>query len=676
MYKPVDFDDYSLRLEVGVVPSDDTSLFLSKLSVAGGTISQVEYEKFLVTSLVKNSTQFKAVLDKLNKRDHDIFRGQLIETVYKLNNKLRPQYLVIVGEKVMDQSDALRKNLPVIVTLPANPGWITSVEFNALFNPVPAQSVVSQAWEEIKRKYPERDYIKKHINSLNLEVPILQIDSVNVTPDRVVQDYVERRCENDVEMAKATIAQWKAHVIAATVPKIQELFTALSEGNYINIYTETIVMTQLYLAVVDVNPSLDWGLIDWSLFEDRRGDYGAKILKGKKLPGRGRPLGRSSRDEVEAEKKRFNTLSAQTILELKDRIKGVRIVGQDHAIDAVVDAIAVARVGLRGEEKPVGSWLLPGPTGVGKTEFAKVLADELGVELVRVDCSEYQHAHEISKLFGAPPGYVGFEDSRQDSGPPMTLAAKVKANPFCVVLFDELEKADKAIFNVLLQIMDDGVVTSGRGESIRFNESVILMTSNVGTKEAAEICNRNPIGIRMEGLCDDKTKLEAEAISSTIKELFSPEFLNRLTGIIQFNRLDKIVCRDITDVMLAKTKINLEKAQHMTMSWDDSVKDYLLEEGYSEEYGARNIGRAVQKNLELPLAEWILRNKYIMSDDGDKENRPDLIKIRVKDGEFIFKEGKSNNGTKKNSTNEEGIHDTGHPSKRRRGPRSNKTPDN
>jgi hypothetical protein len=664
MYKPIDFDDYSLRIEVGVIPSDDTSSFLSKLSIAGGIISQVEYEKFLVSSLVKDSAQLKTVLEKLNKRDKDIFHGQLVETIYKLNNRLRPQHLVIVGEKVMDQSDALRKNLPISVTLPTNPGWITSMAFNALFNPDPAQLVINQAWEDVKRKYPERDYIKKHIHSLSLEVPILQIDSVNVTSERVAQDYVERRCENDVEMAKANISQWKAHVIMQTVPRITELFTALAEGNYINIYTENIVMTQLYLAVVEVNPSLDWALINWSMFEDRKGDYGAKILKGKKLPGRGRPLGKSSREEVESEKKRFSSLSAQTILELKEHIKGVRIVGQDHAIDAVVDAIAVARVGLRGEEKPVGSWLLPGPTGVGKTEFAKVLADELGVELVRVDCSEYQHAHEISKLFGAPPGYVGFEDSRQDSGPPMTLAAKVKANPFCVVLFDELEKADKAIFNVLLQIMDDGVVTSGRGESIRFNEAVILMTSNVGTKEAAELCGKRELGFGE--ICNDKSKLEAETINATIKELFSPEFLNRLTGIIQFNRLDREVCRDITDVMLSKTKINLEKAQHMTMSWDDSVKDYLLEEGYSEEYGARNIGRAVQKNLELPLAEWILRNKYIMGDDSIKDSRPDLIKIKVKNGEFIFKEAKSNNGTEKDHTNEEGVLDTGASSKRRR----------
>ena len=669
MYKRIDFDDYSLQLEVGVIPSDDTSSFLSKLSVSGGIISQSDYEKFLVGSLVKDSTQLKAVLEKLiNKRDKDIFNGQLVETIYKLNNRLRPQHLVIVGDKVMDQSDALRKNLPISVTLPTNPGWIASVAMSNLFNPDPAQMVINQAWEDIKRKFPERDYIKKHISSLNLEVPILQIESVNITPERVVQDYVERRCENDIEMAKSNMLQWKAHVITQTIPRITELYTALAEGNYINVYSETIVMTQLYLAIIEVNPNLDWAQIDWTEFEDRKGDYGAKILKGKKLPGRTRPpavVGKSSKAEIEAEKKRFNALAAQTILELKKKIKGSRIVGQDHAVDAVVDAIAVARVGLRGEEKPIGSWLLPGPTGVGKTEFAKVLADELGVELVRVDCSEYQHAHEISKLFGAPPGYVGFEDARQESGPPMTLASKVKANPFCVVLFDELEKADKAIFNVLLQIMDDGVVTSGRGESIKFNESIILLTSNIGSKEAQEACNRTPIGIR-DDCAEDKNKLKAEVIDMTIKELFSPEFLNRLTGIIQFNSLDKIVCRDITDVMLSKTKVNLEKAQHMSMSWDDSVKDYLLEEGYSEEYGARNIGRAVQKNLELPLAEWILKKKYIISEDTVKDGRPDLIKISVEDGEFQFKEAKCDNGTEEDNSNEEGVRDTGNTSKRRR----------
>ena len=669
MYKRIDFEDYSLQLEVGVIPSDDTSSFLSKLSVSGGIISQSDYEKFLVSSLVKDSTQLKAVLEKLsNQRDKDIFNGQLVETIYKINHRLRPQHLVIVGEKVMDQSDALRKNMPISVTLPANPGWTASVAMSNLFDPGPAQTVINQAWEDIKRKFPKRNYIKKHISALNLEVPILQIESVNITSDKVVQDYVERRCENDIEMAMSNMLQWKAHVITQTIPRITELYTALAEGNYINVYSETIVLTQLYLAIVEVNPMLDWSQIDWTAFKDRKGDYGAKILKGKKLPGRSKSpfVGKSSKAEIEAGRKRFTSLAAQTILELKDKIKGIRIVGQDHAIDAVVDAIAVARVGLRGEEKPIGSWLLPGPTGVGKTEFAKVLADELGVELVRVDCSEYQHAHEISKLFGAPPGYVGFEDARQESGPPMTLASKVKTNPFCVVLFDELEKADKAIFNVLLQIMDDGVVTSGRGESIKFNEAIILMTSNIGSKEAQEACNRTPIGIRND--CEDKNKLKAEVIDATIKELFSPEFLNRLTGIIQFNSLDRTVCRSITDVMLSKTRANLEKSQHMSMSWDDSVKDFLLDEGYSEEYGARNIGRALQKKLELPLAEWILKNKYLLSDDSVKDDRPDLVEIMVENGEFKFKEAKCDNGTEENNSNKEGVCNTGNSGKRRRTP--------
>ena len=634
MYKNIDFDDYSLRLEVGVIPSDDTSSFLSKLSVAGGIISQKDYEKFLVSSLVKDSTHLQTVLKELNKRDKDIFHGQLIETIYKINNRLRPQHLVIVEDKILDQSDALRKNLPITMTLPTNPGWVTSVAFNSLFNPDPAKLVVNEVWEDIKKKYPERDYIRKHIASLNLDIPILQIDSVNVTPDQVSQDYVERRCENDLTVARSGISQWKAHVIGATVPRIQDLFNALAEGNYINIYTENIVMTQLYLAVVEVNPGLDWALINWSLFEDKKGDMGAKILKGKKIPGRGRNMGRSSRDEAEAEKKHFNSLSAQTILELKDRIKGKRIVGQDHAVDEVVNAIAVARVGLRGEQKPIGSFLIPGPTGVGKTELAKVLADELGANLITLNMSEYAHSHEISKLFGAPPGYVGFEDPRSEAGPPMTLAAKMKAEPYSLVLFDELEKADPAIFNVMLQIMDEGIVTSGRGEDIKFNEAIILMTSNVGTKEAAELCGRNELGFGE--ICQDKSKLESETIDATVKELFSPEFLNRLTSTIQFHRLNRDICRDITDVMLSKTRVNLEKAQHMTMQWDDSVKDFLLDEGYSEEYGARNIGRAIQRKLELPLAEWLLQNKYVLG-DANSIAQPDTIKISMKEGKASFK---------------------------------------
>jgi ATP-dependent Clp protease ATP-binding subunit ClpA len=282
--------------------------------------------------------------------------------------------------------------------------------------------------------------------------------------------------------------------------------------------------------------------------------------------------------------------------------------------------------------------LFSGRTGVGKTELSKVLADELtNGSLIRIDCSEYQQAHEISKIFGAPPGYVGFEDDSRgphQGSPPSTVAAKLKAIPFSVVLFDEIEKADPAINNVLLQIMDEGHVTSGRGETISFNNAVVVLTSNIGTAEAEEACDANKLGFGEDAR--DFSSLTESVIQDAIKKRFKPEFRNRLTETIIFNSLTKEVCRGIVDVLLNKTKEHLEKAQHISFLWDDTVRSFVLDQGFSEEYGAREIMRVIQKQVELPLARYILNKKYTNKEDQLPSGT--TIYISVEDNEIKFNE--------------------------------------
>jgi hypothetical protein len=668
MYKPFTLEDYGLDLEIGVVPSDDTSQFLSGVNAPKGSISKKDYESYLISALAKDPSKIQAITDSLNpEREKTILRYQILEFIYQLNHRLKPQYIVIAGEKLVHQADALRNSYKT-VALQLNTRWLDHVNVESLLNPNPVMLIVDKAWEEVKRKYPDRDYIKQKVELVELEVPVLDLKSIGTAPSDIVREYIAYRCDDDVGIARASLNMWKGHLLTIAIPRIEELVLALNQGGFISVYTDNVVMTQLYLAVIEVNPSMDWSLINWSDYEggtqrdvsrkndDDNNNINAKILKGKKVPViKGiRAKLKSSRDEVASEKQHFNDLSAEIILGLKDKMK-VRVVGQTDPIDALVNAIAVARVGLRGDKRPVGCFLLPGPTGVGKTETAKVLADELGVTLVRIDCSEYQHAHEVSKLFGAPPGYVGFEDhGRQghDAAPPMTLAAKIKANPFSVVLFDELEKADPAIYNVLLQIMDEGHITSGRGETIKFNEAVILMTSNIGTKEASMKCERNAFGFGSIDL--DKCKIEVEVINAAIKDKFSPEFLNRLTGILIYQTLTKDTCDTIVDVLLEKTKENLEKAQHMTMRWDGTVRTYVLDLGFSEEYGARNLERTIQQYVELPLAEWILKEKHLQPEVKLAEK----IFIDVKDDIVIFEEEGNNNGKAKVDTRDKGIPNT------------------
>ena len=376
----------------------------------------------------------------------------------------------------------------------------------------------------------------------------------------------------------------------------------------------------LYKAIIEVNPNLKWESINWNKYKPTTNGK-RSTPPGKRVNSNEEPRILSSK-QVEEERKKFTDVSHEDILDLKGKIKK-RIIGQDEAVSELCDAINIARVGLRGDVRPIGSFLLVGTTGVGKTELSKVIADELNIPLIRIDCSEYQSEHEIAKLFGSPPGYVGHESDNERGSSPKTLASKVRKDPYSVVLFDEIEKAHERVFNVLLQIMDEGHITSGRGDTIKFNETVILMTSNVGTKEADNVCSANRLGFGEE--CLDINSVSRKIIDDSIHSLFKVEFLNRLTKIIYFECLSEETCKVIVDVLMEKLKINLEKAQHMTLVWTDHFKEYIVKNGFSAKFGARNIERTIDKLIALPLANKILT-----------EHIPEgsTIELTIEDGEL------------------------------------------
>ena len=278
------------------------------------------------------------------------------------------------------------------------------------------------------------------------------------------------------------------------------------------------------------------------------------------------------------------TVSADAA-ELPEDLKK-RIFGQDEAVDAVVSAIRLSRAGFDKSDRPVGSFLFTGPTGVGKTELAKQLAESLGVSLIRFDMSEYSEPHTVSRLIGAPPGYVGFSQGGQ-------LTEQVTAHPYCVLLLDEIEKAHPDILNVLLQVMDNGTLTDNSGRKADFRNVILIMTSNAG----ARMISRNVIGF-------GEAKSEGDD-TAEIKKYFSPEFRNRLDAIIRFKPLAHALILKITDKFLKNVAESLRK-RNVEPVFTSTLRNYLAEHGFDPQMGARPMRRLIQDIVERPLAEAVL----------------------------------------------------------------------
>ena len=291
---------------------------------------------------------------------------------------------------------------------------------------------------------------------------------------------------------------------------------------------------------------------------------------------------------------KISETEAEKLLNLEKNLHK-RLIGQDAAVSAVSNAIRRNRAGLKSKKRPP-SFIFVGPTGVGKTELAKALAYELfGTEeaIIRVDMSEYMESHSVSKLIGSPPGYVGYDDAGQ-------LTEKVRRNPYSLILFDEIEKAHSDVFNLLLQVLDDGRLTDSQGRVINFDNTIIIMTSNAGSN-----LNSNGIGFNRE-----ESSLVDARVEASLKQTFRPEFLNRVDETIIFHELNKNELLQIVDLMLSEITDELAE-KNIFITFDKKVKEYILEKGYEPKYGARPLRRAIQKYIENELAECLLKNELI-----------------------------------------------------------------
>jgi ATP-dependent Clp protease ATP-binding subunit ClpC len=291
----------------------------------------------------------------------------------------------------------------------------------------------------------------------------------------------------------------------------------------------------------------------------------------------------------------------KALINLDKQIVGT-VIGQDAAVIKVAKSIKRNRLGIKDPNRPIGSFVFLGSTGVGKTHLAKQLAKEMfGSEdsLIRVDMSEYQEKHTVSKLVGAPPGYVGYEEGG-------LLTEKVKNKPYSVILFDEVEKAHKDVFTVLLQILDDGHVTDSLGRKINFKNTLIILTSNLGVKKLQDFGT----GIGFSNNTYSNEEAKKEILMKEMKNFFSPEFINRIDDTIVFNSLSQDDIKKITDIELKKLMKRLEEMKYK-ITYDESLLNYLSKIGYDEVYGARPLKRAIQDKVEDLLSEEVLTDKII-----------------------------------------------------------------
>lgn len=321
---------------------------------------------------------------------------------------------------------------------------------------------------------------------------------------------------------------------------------------------------------------------------------------------------------------RINQSESQRLLGLEDTLKK-RVIGQDEAVTMLAKAIKRGRVGLKDPKRPIGSFMFLGPTGVGKTELSKALAEALfGDEnaMIRVDMSEYMEKHSVSKLIGSPPGYVGYEEGGQ-------LSEQVRRHPYSVLLFDEIEKAHGDVFNILLQVLDDGQITDSNGRKVDFKNTVIIMTSNAG---AQRIMAPKNLGFITERSAKEDHERMKSQVMEEVKQLFKPEFINRVDSIMVFHTLEKPQQKEIVKLLLKELSDRLSKNPGFVLNFSDKVVDYVLEKGYDPQYGARPLRRAIQNELEDFLAD-----EYL---EGHIKNNDKILLDIEKDKPVIQKERK------------------------------------
>lgn len=593
------------------VPDSDIEDKLTYLAQEQGNISKDAYHQFLLFQCVANVQQMAHVVQaSVQASEYEKVKNDVVCLILEVNPKLDPETLIINKNGVLKirVADELAEGERLLME---NKFWNTPAEnkdYNAYKVGPDGYQDDNQA-EADSTPEPEFVTVERWWNRLRRYVEVRQFKE-----EDLLKKLVKEKQFYDA-------SSFRTYVVTICVVDYKDLFTSLDEeGIPKRVHPQTL-LKEIYGLCKDVNPYLVFERVQ-ELIEDAGGACGTCGMERGDLEGKMGSLTKCGNLTKPVAKLRFKDIDKTVLLGLGESMKS-KLVGQDEAIDVLEKAIQRARVGLKDPAKPIGSFLFVGPTGVGKTLTSKVLAEKLTKSkknMVVIDCSEYSSDHEYSKLIGAPAGYVG-----HDEGGMLTRA--VMKNPFSVVVFDELEKASDKIRELLLQILEEGRLTDGKGQAVSFKDTVIVMTSNVGVTDVDEVSKTIGFGDVAEVTNERKNK----AIKKAIKQKFKPEFINRIDAIVYFNNLIKPDFMKIIELELDKLnenlKVNNSEFKGISVQFDDKVRKFIYEKGIDAMYGARPLKRCIEREVADPLALILLTNDNVKNG---------VAKISVNRGKLTF----------------------------------------
>jgi len=587
--------DYELLvLEIPATEIEDKLAYLAREK---GRITKSLFEDFVIATCVANINQLISHLGQQTTEPPKLMevRAEIMDKVIMHNKSFDPENLFINRNYVVKVLEGeLPKNAK---KLTENRMWETSY-YDEVLNP----NIEGQAPDNAPPAPPAP---KRKKGAVIKDVEELDYEEVTKWWKRIGQ-YIKVRKFNAEEEASILSQKYFYdkgsffnYIVSVCVVDVEELFALLDSMGLPARVSPPTLMTEIYGLCKDTNPFLTYtNAREYQAeLKDEKPEQGKRQggKKGKK------PSTMSGYAEKKRPKPKFKDVPRERLLGLAETMSK-DLIGQEEAITNLTESIKRASVGLKDPVKPIGSFLFAGRTGVGKTLATKILADSLTTEkdsLVTIDCSEYTADHEYSKLIGAPAGYVGHESGG-------LLTNSVSKNPFSVIVFDEVEKASHKVHQLMLQILEEGRLTDGKGSTVPFGDTIVIMTSNVGVKEIDSIGKTVGFG----GVAEITDEKKDVALGEALKKKFKPEFLNRIDAIVNFRTLIKGDYMNIIDLELAKLEKHLSSSdtdfKTVKIAFDDAVREHIYERGVDPDYGARPLKRCIEKEISTPLAQALL----------------------------------------------------------------------